>query len=114
MFNANQYVKDFDGMEMLKFALNFRTLGNLDVKVLKYLCSLPAETLSEVSDVRIFRGGYSELARAIRYDDQCNVRKAVMRLEDIGVLTTTKGNNRRITTIILNKYWMLKIRDLEN
>lgn len=112
MFNANKFVRDFENMDMLKIVLNFRKLGNLDVRILEYLCKLPTEVYSEVSDVRVFRGNYSELAKVIQYDDQCNVRKACIRLENNGLITINK-NGRNITGIVLNKYWMIKVRDAE-
>lgn len=108
MLKPNQFVEQFNDMEMLKFAINFRQLGNLDVRILEYMCSLPTEIYSEVSDTRIFKGNYSELADAISYPDQCNVRKSCLRLEAQGIITICKENSR-IKAIVLNKYWMLKV-----
>lgn len=105
------FAREFDSMKVLKFALNFRKLGDLDVRIIEYLHNLPAETYQEVTDTRVFRGNFSKLAEAIQYKDPCNIRKAVLRLENLGILWCKRSGKHRVHSIILNKYWMLRVRD---
>lgn len=111
MLNPNQFVRDFDSMDLTKFALNFHKLRDLDVRIIEYMSALPAETIKGVSYTRVFRGNFSKLAEAIQYKDPCNIRKAVLRLENIGILWCGRNDKHRVHSIILNKYWMLRVRD---
>lgn len=108
MFSPNAYIKIFEDLDILKFAMNFRKLGSVDVQIIEYLNSL--ENVGKINE-KIFKGSYADLAKAIGYDDISNLRKAILRLEDNIIIRVERDGQKRNKIIHLNPYWMLRVKE---
>lgn len=108
MFSPNAYARIFEDMDVLKFAMNFRKLGSVDVRIIEYLDSL--EEVGKINE-KVFKGSYADLAKAIGYDDISNLRKAIIRLEDNVIIRVERNGQKRNKVIHLNSYWMLRVKE---